>query len=274
MQTRSKNNISKILTKKSFTAITTKNLPIDPTTYTQAMCDDLWRSGMSEDFNAILQNNTFELVPPAEHQNIVGTKWIFKLKYLPNGSIDRYMARFVAQGFHQQYGLDYSETFRPVIRTTTIRLIPDIAVSRSWCIRQLDVNNAFLQRTLTEEVYIKQLPGFVDKDRPHHICRLKKALYDLKQAPCAWYQELKSYLLAAGFINSITDTSLFIYHKGCDFFYTLVYVDDIIVTRTSPALVDSFISSLADRFSLKDQGDLHYFLGIEATRTNAGLHLM
>lgn len=88
-----------------------------------------------------------------------------------------------ARGFNQQYGVDYSETFSPVVKSITIRLVLQLAVSRSWTVKQLDVNNAFLQGTLTDEVYVSQPPGFVDKDRPHHLCRLNKALYGLKQEP-------------------------------------------------------------------------------------------
>ena len=118
-----------------------------------------------------------------------------------------------------------------------------------------------------------QPPGFIDKDRPNFVCRLRKALYGLKQAPRAWYQELKPFLLQAGFQNSLADTSLFIYQRGCDLIYVLVYVDDIIIAGTT-SLVKAFNVSLANRFSVKDLGALSYFLGIEATRSSKGLHLM
>ncbi|CAA7017709.1 unnamed protein product [Microthlaspi erraticum] len=167
-----------------------------------------------------------------------------------------------------------NEIFSPVIKSTTVRAVLDPAVSNSWPIRQLDVNNAFLQGTFTDEVYVTQPPGFVDPDRPDYVCKLNKALYGLKQAPRAWYEELKASLIAAGFRNSVADTSLFTYHHGMDVVYILVYVDDIVVTGNSDAIVNTMISALANRFSLKDHGPLSYFLGIEATRTAAGLHLM
>ena len=157
---------------------------------------------MSDEFNVQMRNNTWDLVPPETAQHIISCKWIFTIKYLPDGSIDRYKARLVARGFNQQYGLDYFETFSPVIKSTTVRIVLEIAVKCSWSIRQLDINNAFLQGTLIDEVYVSQPPGFVDHDRPYHVCRLKKALYGLKQAPRAWYNELRSYLLQAGFTKS------------------------------------------------------------------------
>lgn len=271
MRTRAKNNIVKPNSK--FT-LTVNTRPIIPTTVNQALRDPRWRNACTDEFNAVTRNHTYDLVPPAPGQNVIDTKWIFTLKYLPNGQIDRYKARLVARGFNQKYGLDYAETFSPVIKSTTVRLVLEQAVRHDWCIRQLDVNNAFLQGTLQDEVYVSQPPGFVDQDRPHHVCRLRKALYGLKQAPRAWYEELKHTLLAAGFRNSVADTSLFVYTHGGHQVFILVYVDDIVVTGSSNALVDQFIHLLATRFSIKDLGNLSYFLGIEVTRTSSGLHLM
>ena len=167
---------------------------------------------MCDEINAQLRNGTSELVPPERFQNIIGCKWVFTLKYKANGELDRYKARLVAKGFHQQHGHDFTEMFSPVIKPTTVRTVLHLAVTKGWTLRQIDVNNAFLQGPLDEEVYVTQPPGFVDQDRPHYVCRLKKALYGLKQAPRAWYQELRSYLLTQGFLNSTADTSLFTYH--------------------------------------------------------------
>ena len=125
-----------------------------------------------------------------------------------------------------------------MIKSTTIRLVLNIVVSQSWPIKQLDVNNAFLQGRLTEEVYTTHPPGFVDADHPHHVCRLHKALYGLKQAPRAWYHELSYHLLKSGFTNSLADTSLFILRRHTSLIYMLVYVDDIIVTGNDQALLD------------------------------------
>jgi len=118
-----------------------------------------------------------------------------------------------------------------------------------------------------------QPPGFVDKNFHDHICRLKKALYRLKQAPRAWYTELRVFLLSLGFFNSIVDASLFIHHKLGVTLYLLVYVDDINVTRSSPAEVSTPIVTLAARFSLKDLGCLNYFLGVEVMPSTAGMFL-
>jgi len=124
------------------------------------------------------------------------------------------------------------------------------------------VNNAFLQGTLTEHVYMHQPPGFIDKDFPSHVCKLHKAIYGLKQAPHAWFHELKTFLLQSGFQNSHTDTSLFVLHLGQHLVYLLVYVDDLIITGDDVHLLNRFTNLLAHRLSLKDLGQLSYFLDI------------
>ncbi|KAG7579009.1 Integrase catalytic core [Arabidopsis thaliana x Arabidopsis arenosa] len=166
------------------------------------------------------------------------------------------------------------QTQSPVIKSTTIRLVLDIDVASSWPIKQLDVNNAFLQGELTEDVYMTQPQGFIDKEHPQHVCKLRKPIYGLKQAPRAWYMALKTHLLRTGFSNSLADTSPFIKHTGKSFVYVLVYVDDILVTGNDNSMIAEVLRSFSERFSIKDPTDLTYFLGIEATRTKAGLHLM
>ena len=229
---------------------------------------------MSSEFNSTTDNHTWDLVEIQKFMNIVGCRWVFTIKYHPNGEIDRYKARIVAKGYHQQPGVDYTDTFSPVIKSTTIRIVLGLAVNNNWPIRQIDVNTAFLQGRIKEQVFMCQPPGFSDPAKPNHVCRLKKAIYGLKQALRAWYSELHSFLLATGFQNSLANTSLFIFRKATAFVYVLVYVDDILITRTNPQMVQRVIDELADRFSIKDMGNISYFLGIEARRTSQGLHLM
>ena len=207
---------------------------LEPTTVKEALSDANWRHAMTEEFNALVRNGTWVLVPRTRNQNIVGCKWVFRTKRLSDGSVDRYKARLVAKGFHQRPGVDYTETFSPVIKPTTIRLVLSLATSRGWPLRQVDVNNAFLQGRLYDEVYMIQPPGFVDSTKPDHVCRLHKALYGLKQAPRAWYHELKQFLIQLGFTNSKADTSLFVLHQHTYTLYILVYVDDIIITGSVP----------------------------------------
>lgn len=178
----------------------------------------------------------------------------------------------VAKGFHQRSGINFHDTFSPVVKQAIVLIVLGFAVARDWNLRQLDVNNAFLQGHLIEDVYMEQPVGFVDKDKPDYVCKLRKALYGLKQAPRAWYLELRTFLIQSGFVNSLADASLFVFHSGNTIIYMLVYVE-VIITGNDSAKVQAFIDVLSRRFSLKDLDELSYFLGVEATCSNAGLLL-
>ncbi|KAJ6733370.1 hypothetical protein OIU74_005177 [Salix koriyanagi] len=158
-----------------------------------------WHTAMKDEIAALYENSTWSLVPYDPSMNIVGSRWVYKIKRQANGDIDRYKARLVARGFTQQEGIDYSETFSPVVKPTTVRLVLTIAVSKGWQIRQLDAHNAFLNGSLREVVYMQQPPGFVNTALPTHVCRLHKSLYGLKQAPRAWYMRLYDFLMTIGF---------------------------------------------------------------------------
>jgi hypothetical protein len=132
-----------------------------------------------------MRHGTWELVPPPPDCQAVGCKWVFRVKRHPNGSITQFKARLVAKGYHQWPGLDYSETFSPVMKPATIRTVHTIVVMQGWSLWQLDVNNAFLHGNLHETVYMSQPLGFQDTTTPHHVCRLNKAIYVLKQVPRA-----------------------------------------------------------------------------------------
>ena len=274
MTTRSRNNILKPTTKYNNSVQLQCDPHWIPTTWQQAMKHAHWRAAMSSEFNSTNENHTWDLETATATMNIVGCRWVFTIKYHPDGTIDKYKARIVAKGYHQKPGLDYTDTFSPVIKSTTIRIILGLAVNCDWPVRQIDVNTAFLQGHLKEEVFMSQPPGFHDPNKPTHVCRLRKALYGLKQAPRAWYSELKTFLTTIGFRNSLADASLFILKHNGDYVYLLVYVDDILVTGSSSTLVQQIIDAIARKFSIKDMGNLGYFLGIEAIRTSRGLHLM
>jgi len=233
----------------------------------------LWRQAMDDEFQALLTNKTWHLVPPRAGLNVIDCKWVFKLKQKPDGSIDHYKARLVAKGFKQQYGVDYDDTFSPVVKPTTIRLLLSLAVSRGWPIRQIDIQNAFLHGLLHEDVYMKQPPGFVDSQHPDYLCKLDKSLYGLKQAPRAWFSRLSSKLLQLGFTASKADVSLFIFNKAGIQMYILIYVDDIIIVSSSSMATKRLLAQLQADFAVKDLGTLSYFLGIEVRHTSHGLVL-
>ncbi|KAH9677669.1 reverse transcriptase Ty1/copia-type domain-containing protein [Citrus sinensis] len=154
--------------------------------------------------------------PVSNSHQVAGNKWVFRIKYNPDGTILKYKARLVAKGFHQTHGVDYTETFSPVVKVSTVRVVLSIAVMNNWVLRQIDVNNAFLNGFLDEEVYMSQPEGFIDPHKPQHICKLRKALY---------------------------------------------------------AKVQQVIQDMQQTFALKDLGELSYFLGIEVSKIQNGIHL-
>ncbi|GKB64405.1 putative reverse transcriptase domain-containing protein [Tanacetum coccineum] len=197
---------------------------------------------MKEEYDALIKNGTWSLVPRASNTNVVD-------------------------------GIDFHETFSPVIKSTTIRVVLSLAVTNNWPPRQLDIQNAFLHGNLKEQVYMKQPPAFIDPQRPNHVCLLHKSLYGLKQAPRAWFERLSKALFDLGFKGSKTDPSLFIYSRGDTLLYILVYVDDIIVTGNNKGTIDNIICQLGSAFALKDLGPLNYFLGIEIVPHVSGILL-
>jgi hypothetical protein len=228
---------------------------------------------MDSEFSALERNKTWHLVPPSPGRNLIDCKWVYKIKHKADGSIDRYKARLVAKGFKQRYGIDYDDTFSPVVKFATIRLVLSLAVSQGWSLHQLDIQNVFLHVVLEEDVYMKQPPGFEDPSKPTYHCKLDKALYGLKQAPRAWYSRLSLKLQSLGFVPSKADISLFIYHKGSIIIYFLVYVDDIIMTSSSPQAIEALLFDLSSDFAIKDLGSLSYFLGIEVQPAPDGILL-
>jgi hypothetical protein len=228
---------------------------------------------MQDEFSALINNKTWELVPRQPNMNVIRCMWIFKQKFKSDGTLERYKARLVGDGRSQQVGIDCSETFSPVVKPATIRTVLSLALSHHWDIAQLDVKNAFLHGNLTETVFMHQPPGFRDSKFPNHVCHLKKSLYGLKQAPRAWYQRFTDYVTHIGFRHSSSDHSLFIYRQGARTAYILLYVDDIILVSSSPQLKQQIMHHLSSEFAMKDLGPLSYFLGVAVQRTTAGLFL-
>uniref|UniRef100_A0A2N9EQQ9 Reverse transcriptase Ty1/copia-type domain-containing protein n=1 Tax=Fagus sylvatica TaxID=28930 RepID=A0A2N9EQQ9_FAGSY len=255
------------------------DLPMDPLPITSipqprpTNTHPMLTRAMRDELTALDQNHTWDLIPRHPGMNIVGSRWVFKTKLKSDGSIERFKARLVAKGYNQLAGLDFHETFSPVIKPTTIRLVLSLAVTCGWSLRQLDVKNAFLHGTLQEVVYMEQPLGFQNSLHPSHVCRLRKALYGLKQAPRAWFDRFSSFLLTLGFVCSSADSSLFIFRSSHHVILLLVYVDDIILTSNHTPSLNALISLLGSKFSMKDLGSLHYFLGIQVQPFVDGIFL-
>jgi hypothetical protein len=227
----------------------------------EALQDLRWKCAMADEYSAFLKNSTWQLVPATAASNVIDYRWVFKVKRNADGSLDRYKAQLVTKGFKQHYGIDYEDTFSPVVKPVTICLVLSIAVSCNWTLRQLDVHNAFLHGILEEDVYMKLPPGFYDSSHPDYVCKLDKAIYGLKQDPRAWYSHLSTKLINLEFHASKANTSLFIYRRGKVQIFLLIYVDDIIIASSLDQAVTALHNDLRANFALKDLGPLHYFFG-------------
>jgi hypothetical protein len=248
-------------------------LQLEPHTFHQAVSYNVWKEAMHSEFTALLANKTWSLVPRSSAQNVIGNKWVFRIKRKSDGSIERYKARLVAKGYAQESGVDYSETFSPVVKMTTVRTVLALATMHGWPLRQFDISNAFLHGYLDHDIFMEQPQGFVDSAYPDYVCKLHKSLYGLKQAPRAWFTRLSAFLHGLGFHTSKADHSLFILNKDGVKLFILIYVDDILVTCSDERRLDWFFARLQAAFPVRDLGPLHYFLGIEVHPTQGGLVL-
>lgn len=193
------------------------------------------------------------------------TKWVFTLKRDADGNIERYKARLVAKGFQQREGVDFNEVFAPVSKHATLRTFLAVVAERGLHLHQLDVKTAFLNGDLEETIYMKQPAGY-EQGGPRTVCRLRKAIYGLRQAPRAWHIKLHATLEKMGFRASKADASLFVRGHGDDAVYLLVYVDDILIASKHLAAVAAVKAELGSIFTVRDLGEAKFFLGMEITR--------
>lgn len=245
---------------------------IEPKTYNQASKFDCWKKAMDAEITALEVNKTWTVVDLPCGKVPVGCKWVYKIKYHANGTIERYKARLVAKGYTQMEGVDYFDTFSPVAKMTTVRVLLAVAAVRGWHLEQLDVNNAFLHGDLNEEVYMSLPPGY-DASSPSKVCKLNKSLYGLKQASRQWYSKLSTALTSLGYQVSQADHSLYVRSDGTSFTALLVYVDDIVLAGTSMEEIKSVKLFLDQQFKIKDLGQLRFFLGLEIARSSSGIFL-
>jgi len=255
---------------KAFLAAVTAG--VEPTTYNRVVIEKVWCDAMSDEITSLQANETFSIVDLPPGKRAIGNKWIYKIKYRSDGTIERYKARLVVLGNRQQEGVDYDETFAHVAKMSTVRVFLGVAAARDWHVHQMDVHNAFLHGDLTEEVYMKLPQGF-HSDDPTKVCRLHKSLYGLKQAPRCWFSKLSTALIQYGFTQSLSDYSLFSYNNNGTCVHVLIYVDDLIIPGSCSIAVERFKVYLESCFHMKDLGLLKYFLGIEVARNADGFYL-
>ncbi|GJU48993.1 retrovirus-related pol polyprotein from transposon TNT 1-94 [Tanacetum coccineum] len=236
---------------------------IEPKNVNEALGDDSWIVAMQEELNQFIANDVWELVPQPKNMTIIGTKWVFRNKLDENGIVSRNKARLVAQGYNQQEGIDYDETYAPVARLESIRILLAYACALDFKLFQMDVKSAFLNGFINEEVYVAQPPGFIDFEKPDHVYKLKKALYGLKQAPKAWYDRLKAFLIKHEYKMGMVDNTLFTKKKSSNLIIVQIYVDDIIFGLTYQDMCDEFAKIMHDEFEMSMMGELNFFLGLQ-----------
>ncbi|KAB2632563.1 polyprotein (retrotrasposon protein) [Pyrus ussuriensis x Pyrus communis] len=243
-----------------------------PTRVEEALKDQKWANAMDEEMLALQKNNTWEVTSLPEGKKTVGCRWVFTVKYKANGSIDRYKARLVAKGYTQTYGVDYQETFSPVAKMNTVRVLISLAANMNWPLKQFDVKNAFLHGNLEEEVYMDFPPGY-SAGRSTGVCRLRKSLYGLKQSPRAWFDRFTQVMKKIGYYQSHSDHTLFVKRRQEKVTALIIYVDDMIITGDDCDEISRLQRNLAAEFEMKNLGDLKYFLGVEVARSSKGIFL-
>jgi hypothetical protein len=235
---------------------------IEPYRVEDALRDSDWVLAMQEELNNFTRNEVWHLVP-RPNQNVVGTKWVFRNKQDEHGVKTRNKSWLVAKGYSQVEGLDFGETYVPVARLESIRILLAYATYHSFKLYQLDVKSAFLNGPIKEEVYVEQTPGFEDSEYPNHVYKLSKALYGLKQASRAWYECLRDFLITNGFKVIKVDPTLFTKTIAKDLFVCQIYVDDIIFGSTNKFTCEEFSRIMIQKFEMSMMGELKYFLGFQ-----------
>ncbi|KAK2450734.1 putative mitochondrial protein [Trifolium repens] len=243
---------------------------LEPTSYDEACKHECWQQAMKTELDALAKTGTWELVDLPPLVKPIGSKWVYKVKYKADGTVERHKARLVAKGYNQVEGLNFFDTFSPVAKLTTVRTLLALASLKQWHLQQLDVNNAFLHGDLEEDVYMT-IPAGVQSHKPGQVCKLLKSLYGLKQASRRWYEKLTSLLIHEGYQQSTSDYSLFTLSSENDFTALLVYVDDIILAGTNTVEFNRIKSILDAQFKIKDLGALKYFLGLEVAQSREGI---
>ena len=244
-----------------------------PKNIEEASMDERWKSAMDEEIYALEKNNTWEIVNVPNNKKTVGCKWLFNIKYKPDGNIDRFKARLVAKGYTQVYGIDYMETFSPVAKMTTVRILISLAACKNWNLYQYDVKNAFLHGDLEEEIYMDLPPGY-KTHLSNKVCKLQKTIYGLKQSPRAWFGKFTKVMKSFGYSQCNQDHTLFFkYNRDNEITLVLVYVDDIIVTGNDTQEIITLKEKFFKVFDMKYLDILGSFLGMEISYSEKNIFI-
>ena len=244
----------------------------DPMTFSQAMNDvnsDKWLEAMKDELKSMVQNEVWDLVELLEGHQKVGCKWVFKTKRDSRGNLERYKARLVAKGFTQKDGVNYKETFSPISKKDSFRIIMALVAHYDLELHQMDAKTAFLHGNLNEEVYIDQPMGFIEKGKEHMVCKLKRSIYGLKQAFRQWYLKFNDTIVSFGFKENTVDRCIYLKVSGSKFIFLILYVDDILLATNDLHLLYETKRFLSNNFEMKDMGETTYVIGIEIFRNRS-----
>ncbi|KAK1431920.1 hypothetical protein QVD17_08717 [Tagetes erecta] len=244
-----------------------------PKNISEALQDNSWIEAMQEELLQFRKQEVWKLVDLPEGENAIGTRWLYKNKPDERGIVVRNKARLIAQGYTQDEGIDYEEVFAPVARLEAIRVFLAYASFMKFKVFQMDVKGAFLYGPITDDVYVRQPPGFEDPDYPHRVYKLSKALYGLHQAPRIWYETLSKHLLEHGFTRGQIDPTLFMKRENDDLLCVQVYVDDIIFGSTSESMCKEFEEIMKCRFQMSSMGEINFFLGLQVKQSADGIFI-
>jgi hypothetical protein len=211
-------------------------------------------------------NDVWNLVEIPDGAKRVGYKWVYKTKYDSKGKIERFKAKLVAKGFTQKEGTDYIETFSPVSKNDSFRIMMALVAHYDLELHQMDVKTVFLNGALQKNVYMAQPEGFAIEDKEHMGCRLKKSIYELKQASMQWYLKFDEVIKKFGFVENQVDNCVYIKIKGSMFIILILYVDNILLASSDKNLLHETKGFLSSNFDMKDLGDASYVLGIKIHR--------
>jgi transposase InsO family protein len=242
----------------------------DPFSYEQAMESDekkSWIVAMNSEISSLKENKTWKLVSLPPNRKAIKSRWVFKTKLNPDGTIDKYKARLVVKGFAQKAGVDYDQTFSPVAKSGTIRSVIAVAANEGMELLQFDVSTAFLYGELQEEIYMAQPEGY--NDGTTKVCKLLRSLYGLKQAPRCWNRRIGEFLKSQGFNPSEADPCLFIKITATGKIILAIYVDDGLIAFKNKQEVNEFITMLQKEFKVVIK-PASYYLGIQIEKQNGG----
>ena len=239
----------------------------EPATYKQATMSPqaaYWKAAMEKEYDSLMENHTWTLVPPPPNRHIIQCKWVYRIKYTSTGTIDKYKARLVAKGYSQVHGLDYDETFSPVIKHDSVRVLFAIAAVLRMKMRQFDIGTAYLNSDLTTKIYMQQPEGFIHPKHPSHVCALLKSLYGLKQSGRLWNHTFDAFLKLYDLITSDADTCVYYRLKPGHTVDLIVgiFVDDGIVCASTTHDLDAVIAHLQSMFKVT-HGPMDYYVGFQ-----------